>query len=114
VNAQVRVDVFLALVEDVLALNLRAAVGADEVADRAHRAALVDDERALADPEGQLRPDAGQVETFELVVVAIEDVDAGRSTSRDAELVVVPAVSETSLVAGRRDDGCLGIARSDP
>ena len=81
VDAQERTDVLAALVKHVLALGERPTVGADVGAERPHRTAFVDDERALAVGKRVLA--AGADAWCEESLVPVEDVDAGRPACHD-------------------------------
>jgi hypothetical protein len=103
VNAKVGRDVLAALVEDVLALGERAAVRPDVRADRAYRAALVDDERALAGVEGVLG--ARAVAGGEEILVAVEDVDPGGPWS-GAQTTIALTSGAGSLTIAAAGDVC--------
>ncbi len=61
-------------------------VGADEVADRAHGPVGVGDEGAFAAAERVLGANTRRIQRVELVVVPVEDVDAGGAAAQDAQL----------------------------
>ena len=99
VHAEVDGVVLATRVEHLLPLGHGSAVGPQEGADSAHRAAAIHEERSLSGGKGR-RAATAEVGT-ELILVAVEDVGAARA---DAQAALPPAVDEGARVAGR-DDG---------
>ncbi len=107
VHAEVGGLVGAAVVEHLLALGHRAAVGAHDRPDGAHRAAAVHQERTLPARERERGPAA--VVGRELGLVAVQHVHAAGAGGGDRRARLAPAVRERAAVVRRGDRGGLGV-----